>query len=391
METGSTGAEKRLVGVKVAYRLLPAFALLTVAIRCSRADTAGLGATATWPPPLVPTRAVRLPEHETLIPRPATAAPGSPVQLEPDPGQSWRFGFGVADTADPGFWAPRLGGEWYLDWAVVERGPGQAPVHWQMVRVSEGGLRPGLETIHRIAEDYPGAVWVIGNESDVIWQDNTRPERYAELYRQAYAAIKEADPSARVAVGAVAQVTPMRLAYLDRVLAAYEESGNGSLPADLWTVHIYVLREERGSWGVDIPPGFDEDEGALYEVGDHGRIDLFESQVRSFRAWMAQHGYRDVPLALTEFGILMPNDYGFPPEDVARYMQDTFSLLLALRDPATGLSSDDHRLVQQWAWFSLASTDYPTSDLADLQRRQLTPLGTTYRDYIRGIEAAGGE
>ena len=63
------------------------------------------------------------------------------------------------------------------------------------------------------------------------------------------------------------------------------------MPVDWWTVHGYVLREEKGSWGVDIPPGIDATQGELREVADHGRIDLFEAQITFLppvdgRAWI---------------------------------------------------------------------------------------------------------
>lgn len=335
------------------------------------------------PDPLIPTGAAgSATQRSTVGSGPQGApVPGGPQTAEGE--QAWRFGFSVSDPADPEAWARRLGAEWYLDWRALERGPEQWPLHWQMVRVSEQGASPSPAEAAELASRFPGGTWVIGNEPDVIWQDNTTPEGYARRYQELYRAIKGADPSARIAVGAIAQVTPLRLKYLDRVLAAYEHQFGDRMPADVWTVHAYVLREQRDSWGVDIPPGFDQGEGKLYEVADHGRLDLFEAQLRDFRAWMAEHGYRESPLALTEFGILMPNDYGFPPERVAAYMAAAFDLLLSLRDEATGLAADDHRLVQRWAWFSLASASYPTGDLVDLASGELSPLGEVFQTYTR--------
>jgi hypothetical protein len=154
------------------------------------------------------------------------------------------------------------------------------------------------------------------------------------------------------------------------------------MPVDIWTVHGFVLREQRGSWGVEIPPGLSQDEGRLYGIEDHARLDIFEQQLRDFRQWMALRGYREKPLALTEFGILMPAAYGFPPELVVEYLRASFSLLDRLTDEATGYPMDGNRLVQRWAWFSLADVLYPTSDLADLIQGQLTELGWSYRMYV---------
>jgi hypothetical protein len=251
-----------------------------------------------------------------------------------------------------------------------------------MVRLTPVGYKPSLTKIRQLARQQPGQVWIIGNEPDVIWQDKVTPETYARAYHEIYQAIKDVDTTAKVAPAGISQVTPLRLEYLDRVLLTYQEKYQARLPADWWTVHIYVLREERNSWGVEIPPGFDVDQGALYEIADHGRLDLFEAQLREFRAWMKRNGYQDIPLAVTEFGILMPEEYGFPVKLVSQYLTNTFRLLATLRDPRSGYPPDEHRLVQRWAWFSLSDPNYPTSNLADLENDRLTPIGEAFRDFV---------
>jgi len=330
--------------------------------------------------PLVPSVTT---STQVIVPAPS----GQPIvtleSVSPEFKQAWRFGFSSSTPIDPDYWASALGATWYLDWTVAERPPSEKIEHWQMVRVSEDGFKPDLGTVEAVARSFPGRTWVIGNEPDVIWQDNTSPETYARSYYEIYTAIKSVDPISRIAVAGVAQGTPLRLAYLDRVLETYEEYYGKPMPVDVWTLHGYVLREERGSWGVDIPPGLNDDNGMLYEVSDHGRLDLFEAQIRAFRTWMEARGYRDRPLILTEFGILMPNDYGFPPDEVVDYMLATFDLLLTMRDEETGLPWDENRLVQRWAWFSLYDEVYPTSNLADLGEDRLTELGWAYREYIQ--------
>lgn len=300
--------------------------------------------------------------------------------------ESWRLGFGMSIDEDPSRWAAVLGAGWYLDWSVARRPGYMTPEHWQVVRVAPECKRPSVDRAARLARRYPGGVWIIGNEPDVIWQDNLTPEAYAAAYHDYYQAIKRADPSARLAVGGVSQATPLRLAYLDRVLRAYEERYKETMPVDIWTVHGFVLREERGSWGVEIPPGFYVAQGRLFEVEDHARLDLFEAHLRSFRLWMAENGYRDRPLVLTEFGILMPAEYGFPDDLVRQYLWDSFALLVEMRDDATGYPEDDNRLIQQWAWFSLTDPFYPAGNLVDLQARRLTPIGLAYREYVLDLE-----
>ncbi len=228
-------------------------------------------------------------------------------------------------------------------------------------------------------------VWVIGNEPDVIWQDDVTPEVYAHAYHDLYALIKKTDPSASIAAGSISQATPLRLVYLDRVLAAYQNLYGESMPVDWWAVHGYVLREERGSWGVDIPPGLSENQGELYSAKDHGRLDLFEAQIIAFREWMTINGYRDTPLALTEFGILLGANDGYTPDIAAQYLRQTTSWLATATDERLGYPKDENRLVQRWAWFSLADIYFPTSDLANLEKDGLTIVGQAYRQNVLSV------
>jgi hypothetical protein len=223
---------------------------------------------------------------------------GQPVSNFPALDISARAGFGLADQADPRFWAEQLNAGWYLDWKTDQRRNFQYPEHWQMIRLFPGCVVPSNETIRWLVLHYPGQTWIIGNEPDVILQDSITAEQYAQTYHDLYYLIKTTDPTAQVAVAGVAQPTPLRLEYLDLVLTAYQNSYHEQMPVDWWTVHGYVLREERDSWGADIPPGMPANQGQLYEVEDNGRMDLFIQQIQAFRSWMTKRGYRQVPLKL---------------------------------------------------------------------------------------------
>ena len=308
-----------------------------------------------------------------------TSGAGSMANDIPPASLNSRKGFGMSTLADPSEWANKLDASWYLDWRVQLRRSFQMPEHWQMVRIMAGCAYPSGDYIFWTAEHFPGQVWIIGNEPDVIWQDSTPPELYARIYHDLYQLIKAADSSARIAPAGIAQATPLRLSYLDRVLAYYQKSYGVAFPADLWTVHGYVLREERGSWGVEIPPGMAESHGRLYDVSDHGRLDIFQEQIIAFRKWMATNGYQDTPLALTEFGIAMPADYGFPDEVIVDYLRGAIEWLGSARDFSIGYPEDNDRLVQRWAWFSLSDPLYPAPNLADLQLKQLTVIGKAYQ------------
>jgi hypothetical protein len=291
-------------------------------------------------------------------------------------------GFGLTGTSDAETWAQRLGAGWYLDWGVRLRRPDELPQHWQMVRLARGCVAPSRENIRWLARRYSGNVWVIGNEPDNRLQDNVVPEEYAQVYHDLYYLIKDADPDAVVATAGVTQGTPLRLAYWDRVLVAYHALYGEPMPVDWWTLHGFILREESGAGGAGIPAGFPgKSVGQLYDVEDHGDVEIFQDQIVAFRTWMEENGYRDKPLALTEFGILFGPEHGYTPDVVATYLRDTFEWLGEASDSDIGYPQDDDRLVQRWAWFSLSDSLYPGTSLANLQADALTEIGQAFREY----------
>lgn len=273
----------------------------------------------------------------------------------------------------------------YLDWHINSAPPQPDGVaYWQMVRLTGAGPVESWDALAAAVSARPGAVWIVGNEPDVMWQDNLTAPRYAELYHDVYAFIKARDASAQIAIGGISQSTPLRRAYLDLALDTYEARYGSAMPVDIWTVHAFTLREEANSWGVGIPPGLNATQGRLYEIVDHNDLDYFRQNLIDFRAWMADRGYQDRPLAVTEFGILLPNDYGFPPASVAAYLVSTFDFLLTASN-ATGYPPDNNRLVQWWFWYSIEDLPayYPTGDLYSSARAGLTNVGQAYADFFR--------
>ncbi len=363
--------------------------------------TATRTAAAVYASPIPPTPTV---DGTAVSPSPSATEPGSfppptgtptmtPTSAAVAVSPRWfppqeRFRLGVSVPGDVALGAAYLAGlgvGWVMDWQ--SRVPPPLPegvAYAQVVRFRGGQLSPDAAALTRIAAAQPGAVWLISNEADVRWQDNVTPEVYARLYHEAYVAIKAGDGGAVVAVGGIAQPTPLRLRYLDLVLAAYRAQFGGSLPADAWHIHNYMLREERDSWGVDIPPGLPDDAGVLYEIDDSGNLEAFRRQVVDFRRWMAERGYGGLPLIVSEFGVPMPPQYGFPPERMADFLQETWGFFLTATDPALGDPADGGRLVQRWCWFSLAAADYPTGDLVDLAGGRWTPLGQVWRRLVWG-------
>lgn len=270
----------------------------------------------------------------------------------------------------------------YLNWWP---GLGSGDTYWPMIRVSEQGIRrTSWEELDSLIAQRPGSYWLVGNEMDVKWQDNVTPERYAEVYHDVYTFIKARDPSALVVIGGVSQPTPLRRAYLDRVLNHYQSTYGTPMPIDVWNVHAFILREEAGSWGVDIPPGMSGAGGMLYEIDDHINMQIFRQNLIEFRRWMAERGYGDKPLVITEYGILMPPDYGFGPDVAADFLRQTLDFFTtAVND--TGYAPDGGRLVQWWFWYGVWEQEdgYPAGNLYDANSNQLTPAGQVFSNYPR--------
>ena len=329
-----------------------------------------------------------------LIPRP----PAQPQELPAPYSLAWRVGVGIPQGNPLYFrWpSPRPG--WYLNWRVGLRlrDPARRPrfrmdppgsqdlgmAFAPMVRIQDSQLVPDAPSLEVLARRNPGRLWLIGNEPDVIWQDNVLPEVYASLYRQAHAAIKAGDSTAQVAIGGLSQVTPLRLAYLERIWESYREQFGEEMPVDVWNMHAFVLQERADDWGVGIPPGFPEVlEGMRWGVQEHDSLVLVENQVRLMRAWMAEHGQREKPLIVSEYGILMPPEYGFTPSRVIRFLVGSFDLFRQLQDPERGYPPDGNRLVQRWVWFSSRYDLYPAGDLFD-EHGEPTPIMRSMSGYL---------
>ena len=276
----------------------------------------------------------------------------------------------------------RLGAGWHISCQQGEDPVPNAGMECAQLVGSIGGVSlSDLASLREIAAQNPGRLWLVGNEPDVVWQLNATPEEYAHLYHRVYEAIKGADPTSQVAIGGISQVTPLRLSYLEEVMAAYAKAQGKPMPVDVWNIHLAILREERGTWGVDIPPGMQDDAGILYEIEDNGDVEILKSQVLMFRRWMAQQGLRDKPLIVTEFSVLMPEEYGFPLERVRAFMIAAFDYLMTATDADVGYPPDGNRLVQRWAWYSIADRVYSTGNLFDPDTGQITPLGEVFAAY----------
>lgn len=306
--------------------------------------------------------------------------------------QADRFGVWAAERSADSYPISQIGAGWYSWWETLEQPPHPAGLRFaQLVRISHDGPLPDAECsrcptweqVARIAASNPGSLWLIGNEPDR--QDWTPAGRYAEIYHNFYFFLKAQDPSCLVAPGGVVQPTPIRLQYLDMILAAYQERYGQSMPVDVWNVHNYVLREGTTGWGCGIPPGTDPALAKNYSIQDHDNMVYWTRHLVEMRQWMADRGYQDRPLIISEFGILMPEMYGYDYPRVKAFMIATFDWLTAASDDETGYPLDGNRLVQQWAWYSLDDKDYEGwtswNHLFDPDTRAITALGLDFGAY----------
>jgi hypothetical protein len=338
-----------------------------------------------------------------LGPRPVAAAvplqPAAPPTLGAATNRSCRFGINAPGLPITAFDTTPLRLGWYIDYgtALAPARPGGIDyaqvIHLEQVGADSYRSSPSGDRITAIAQANPGATWIIGNEPDRRFvQDDIEPHVYALAYHDLYATIKAADPTAQIYAGAIVQPTPLRLLYLDLVLTSYQQQFGAPLPTDGWAIHNFILNEASCEayggdlqicWGADIPPGIDVVDGMRITVADNDNFDLFKAQIVRFRQWMAKRGYRGQPVLLSEYGVLMPPEYGFPASDVNAYMEQTFDYLLTTTDPALGDPTDEYRLVQRFAWYSTTDRNFNgyIYDAAN-SPPPLTAMGQHWASYV---------
>lgn len=125
-------------------------------------------------------------------------------------------------------------------------------------------------------------------------------------------------------------------------------------------------------------------------LAEHDSIESFQTQVVDMRRWMRDNGYRDMPLILTEWGILLsdnqPDEFGrsFTYDRAATYLDQSLTYLGTAVDTDLGYSDDGHRLVQRWSWYNSYIPDLQTlggpSSLVYPDGR-LTPVGEVYQQH----------
>jgi len=312
----------------------------------------------------------------------------------------------------------------YLDFGNTRTAPSSLQ-YWRMVRVKQDrdpepdgeylstySIMPSVSVIAERATNNPGSLWIVGNEPDrESRQDDTYPEVYAQAYHEVYTALKAADPTAQVAVAGLVGFTPGRAQYFDIVWDTYLQVYGTALPADVWTIHPYVLWESGGSGahvalGTDpslaIPYSRDCEDPTSICHAEHDDLVLFEEQIVRMREWMWRHGQQRKPLLVTEWGVLLPYEYEdgalfydengetFNPERVSAFMEASSEFFRTARDTTIGLPGDDYHMVQQWAWFALSigTIEARAGNLVEPDAPyETTELGKAWQDYVATIPA----
>ena len=319
-----------------------------------------------------------------------------------------RFGIG-APKGVSGYDLATLGVGSYLDWSAV-RGP-QVPQgirYFHVLRVSDRSYDQTLIKLPGLLQQYPGAVWIIGNEpdSEVAFQDNISPATYAARYYQLASLIGNDDQAVRV-FGTVIQPTPIRQRYLWETLNKLDElTGSPEKTRaliDVVSIHNFILNEEpiyqdgiAVNWGAGLPRGYvagDWPEPDVIQIGGENDEtskthdpDTFARRIEEFRAWMVENDLNDKPLWVTEYGSLFPsvgNVYLTVSEsDTADFLKQTMDFLLSARDETTGYAADDYRLVQHFVWYSLNEDRWRFGgSLYDPDNQTLTMVGERYINY----------
>jgi hypothetical protein len=347
--------------------------------------------------------------------------------------------YGVSLTHGvPESWISTLRVGWYKNFAVRQSGSQFDNVEFvQVVRIGQErdanqNRLPNYYLEHpsshvalvNAVEANLGSLWLIGNEPDrVFWQDDIFPDVYAKAYHELYHLIKSTDPTAKVAIAGLVQVTPNRLQYLDIVWDSYLQRYGTPIPVDVWNMHTYILPEARINeegqlvnsraaiaLGTDPNLAILESDGtpnlcsldSVYCYAEHDSIPIFIEQVRAMRMWMKNKGEQNKPLILSEYSLLYPfadyddpvnptqcflmDEYGkcFTPARVREFMYQTFDYLESAADPTIGYPLDQNRLVQQWLWYSTGGDVHEVHPLVNTELSQLTTIGEAFVNYING-------
>lgn len=342
---------------------------------------------------------------------PQSPQPDAVVQPSLYPSANERVGIGILFSVGDivSYNVAQLEAGWYGDWMTRSYPPHPNGMDYiPLVNTGNNNYPPNWEMLTVHVQRNPGLLWIVGNEPEGYWQERLTPAQYAQRYHDVYTFIKATDPTAQVAIGGVILPSPLRLKWLDKVLQEYQTRYGVAMPVDVWNTHMQIVNEVSCSydpnncWGAEIPVGLTETQGILMQLSDNANYDLFVQLIQGMRTWMNDRGFRNKPLIVSEYGVLLPSDYLCDGcnEDLARgdaivasFMTRTMSYMLNTIDAAKGMPADGNRLVQRWMWYTLNDQPYNfetglgfNGGLFDYRNNvypgTLTYFGRIFKDFV---------
>jgi hypothetical protein len=358
-----------------------------------------------------------------LLAAPVQAEPGdqsaapepqaTPLSLYPSPNERIGVGLVYAIADITSYNVTPLQAGWYADWSDRPAPPHPNGMDYvPLVSTDARNYPPNWTALAARIQRNPGDLYLIGNEPEGFWQENLTPAQYAVKYHDVYTFIKSVDPTAQVANGGMILPSPLRLQWLDMVLQEYQTRYGVRMPIDVWNTHMQMVNEVScsydpdGCWGAEIPAGITANFGIRMSTQDNARYDLFVELITGMRTWMNARGYRNTPLLISEYGVLMPSDYlcdGCTVAQgdliVASFMTRTFEFMLNTTNPDLGLPADGNRLVQRWMWYTLNDQPYDfdtnigfNGGLFDYRNKTypgtMTFFGKVFSDFVAPLKVS---
>jgi len=255
------------------------------------------------------------------------------------------------------------------------------------ITVGQTGQSPPETAVEQLLDRHPdwpddAFTWQIGSrpgwdgyttQPGQFYPDRYQTESYVRDFECWRRQIQRADPGARIMSGQVYWLVTETSGndtrgFLEETIREYYTQFGTAMPIDVFNLGLFI----NGS-----SPDF---------VGD------LTSAVVEFRRWLANvpladgvyHDYSDSEVWLGAFGFSKPV-FGM---NVERFMTGSVQWLMGTEpggnfDLRYGLGSDEHRLVQRWAWYASRDTT-PGLRACNLFTEQgdLTDLGRCYAALI---------
>ena len=198
---------------------------------------------------------------------------------------------------------------------------------WYKPNTGEFGKWAGIVAEHFAGRVDRYSIWNEPNWRTWLGPVKNQPGLYRSLYTRGYAAIKQADPRAKVLIGETAPTerrgsSTAPLAFLRKVACVnskYKRVGHcPRLKADGYAHHPYDFRHA---------PNFKYPGDDNVTLGTLSRLTKALDKLRKVGALRTPNGSR-MPLYLTEYGYFATGHRALPKKTRTRYLQQAYSIAL---------------------------------------------------------------